>query len=113
MHQQSTHDVLAICVNKAGDIVFTQGSSVCQISDGEVTTLAGVCDQRGHTDGVGENARFSSELGGLAVGGPDGSIIVSDTNNHCIRKIAFDGTTSTLAGTVREGGPRCRDPTTP
>ena len=70
---------------------------VCQISDGEVTTLAGVCDQPGHTDGVGENARFS-ELYGLAAGGPDGSIVVSDSENHCIRRIAPDGTTSTLAG---------------
>ena len=86
VHQQeSTHDVLAICVNKAGDILFTKGASVCQISDGEVTTLAGVCDQPGHTDGVGENARFS-ELYGLAAGGPDGSIVVSDSENHCIRR---------------------------
>ena len=98
MHQAGNYYVLAICVNKIGDIVFTKGASICQISDGEVTTLAGVCDQRGHTDGVGENARFSNSLGGLAAGGPDGSIIVSDTLNHCIRRIAPDGTTSTLAG---------------
>jgi hypothetical protein len=98
VHQADNYRVFAICVNKAGDIVFTKGSSACQIFDGEVTTLAGVCDQSGHTDGVGENARFSGKLFGLAV--PDGSIVVSDTHNHCIRKIAPDGTTSTLAGAV-------------
>jgi sugar lactone lactonase YvrE len=97
-------DVNAICINKAGDVVFTNGASVCQISAGEVTMLAGVCGQRGHTDGVGENARFSSELYGLAAGGPDGSIIVSDSANNCIRKIAPDGTTSTLAGAAGVGG---------
>jgi hypothetical protein len=77
---------------------------VCQVSDGEVTTLAGVCDQPGYTDGVGENVRFSRFLGGLAAGGPGGSIIVSDTQNHCIRRIAPDGTTSTLAGAAGARG---------
>ena len=70
--QENTHDVNAIFVNTAGDMVFTKGASICQISNGEVTTLAGVCDQPSHTDGVGENARFSRNLSGLAAGGPDG-----------------------------------------
>ena len=48
--QESAYTVNAICVNQAGDLVFTKGASVCQISAGEVTTLAGVCDDAGHTD---------------------------------------------------------------
>jgi sugar lactone lactonase YvrE len=43
-------------------------------------------------------------LYGLTAGGSDGSIIVSDRGNHCIRRIASDGTVSTLAGEAGHAG---------
>ena len=55
----------------------------------------------GHNDGVAATSLFSSP-GGVAIDA-SGNIFVADANNHCIRKIATDGTVSTFAGTVTGG----------
>lgn len=60
------------------------------------TLLAGSSGLAGSTDGQGTNARFSHP-GGLAVD-PAGNLLVADTGNHTIRRIAPDGTVTTLAG---------------
>ena len=64
-----------------------------------VGTLAGSC-QRGVADGPAAEARFNSPCG-VAIDA-DGNAIVAD--HHCIRKIAPDGTVSTLAGQGGNGG---------
>ena len=62
--------------------------------DGTMTTLAG--DNRsGAIDGPGDLAQFRSPWG-MAVGA-DGEIYVADRGNHRIRKIATDGSVTTLA----------------
>ncbi|MDB5101116.1 MAG: repeat containing protein [Cyanobacteria bacterium RYN_339] len=59
-----------------------------------VTTVAG--GAAGFADGVGANARFTApEDVGVA---PNGALYVADTGNHRIRKIAPDGTVTTVAG---------------
>jgi sugar lactone lactonase YvrE len=63
--------------------------------DGTTTTLAGDGDA-GYLDGMGSTAQFSAP-GGVAVD-PQGNVYVADTFNFRIRKVAPDGTTSTLAG---------------
>jgi sugar lactone lactonase YvrE len=68
-------------------------------SDGVVSTVAG--SGRGYVDGQGANAAFNNPYGVAA--GPDGVIYVADTNNHCVRKIALDGTVTTLAGNGIKG----------
>ena len=62
----------------------------------EVRVLAGTWDQAGRTDGIGDLARFSNPYGVVVV---NGEIVVADRSNHQLRKIALDGTVSTLAGT--------------
>ena len=69
---------------------------------GAVTTVAGRAGTSGATDGASADARFFSP-GGLALG-LDGSLYVAELTNYTIRKIAPDGTVSTLAGTARSQG---------
>jgi hypothetical protein len=61
-----------------------------------VGTLAGMAGVAGSTDGKGSAARFNSPRG--IVTAPDGSLYVADSGNHTIRRIATDGTVTTIAG---------------
>ena len=70
--------------------------------DGTVTTLAGKAGEAGTADGKGAAARFG-RLGGLAIDAT-GTIYVADEDNSTIRKIAPDGTVTTLAGKAGEPG---------
>jgi glucose/arabinose dehydrogenase len=62
--------------------------------DGQVSTLAG--GDRGFADGPGQTARFSTPSG-LALA-PDGTLFVADTGNNAIRRVAPDGSVTTIAG---------------
>ncbi len=70
--------------------------------DGAVTTLAGIAGAEGSADGPGSLARFSRPAA-VAVDAA-GAIFVADTGNHTIRKIAPDGTVSTVAGSAGNPG---------
>jgi YVTN family beta-propeller protein len=63
---------------------------------GGVTLLAGAWDQPGFADGDAASGRFSAPYG-LAVRS-DGTLVVADYDNHRIRLVTLDGTSSTLAG---------------
>ena len=63
---------------------------------GVVTTLAGLVGTAGTNDGVGGAARFN-QPNDIAVDGSN-YVYVADGGNHCIRKVAPDGTVTTLAG---------------
>jgi len=65
---------------------------------GNVSTLAGLGGTRGTNDGVGTGARFNSPRG-LCVDAAT-NVYVADFFNSTIRKIAPDGTVTTLAGNV-------------
>lgn len=67
---------------------------------GVVTTFAG-SGSKGFANGNGTAASFSSP-NGLAVDG-DGNVYVADMDNHAIRKIGYDGTVSTFAGSGSVG----------
>jgi sugar lactone lactonase YvrE len=64
----------------------------------QLTQLSGKLGGAGQADGVGQQARFNTPLALVRDG--DGSLYVSDSGNHTIRKITPDGTVTTVAGTA-------------
>lgn len=87
---------IAIDANDNIYVADTNNRRIRKISpDGTVTTLSGT-GSSGSTDGAGNVARFNAPQD-LAVNAA-GEVFVADTNNHRIRKVLPDGTTSTLAG---------------
>ena len=70
--------------------------------DGTVTTVAG--GGRGYSDGPASTARFDTPSG-LAIDA-GGGLLVADTGNNAIRRIAPDGSVTTVAG---DGIPGHRD----
>jgi hypothetical protein len=68
---------------------------------GIVSTVAGEKDgTAGCTDGDCAQARFNKPMAVLVLnaGSRKGSILVADSNNHCIREINTDLQVTTLAG---------------
>lgn len=77
--------------------------AILQIAtDGRMTELAGVRGESGSRDAVGRAARFSGPAD-VALG-PDNALYVPDCDNHVIRKVTLDGTVTTVAGQVQQGG---------
>jgi DNA-binding beta-propeller fold protein YncE len=69
---------------------------------GKVSVLAGVAGQKGNADGPPDKAQFNGPHN-VAVAA-DGTIYVSDTLNHTVRKIdAKSREVTTLAGTGKKG----------
>lgn len=72
-----------------------------ELPEPQVITLAGTAGEQGYADGVGRDARFDGSPGRLRMGldvDADGSVIVADSLNDAIRRIARDGTVTTIAG---------------
>jgi hypothetical protein len=65
-------------------------------STNQVTLLAGMKGIAGSANGQGATAQFRNP-GSLAFD-PSGNLVVADTGNHTIRRVAMDGTVTTLAG---------------
>ena len=94
-----------LALDPAGDLIVADGDNhtVRKVTpQGVVTTLAGKTGVSGSTDGTGAAARFHSPAG-VAVD-RQGTIYVSDRNNHTIRKITPAGVVTTLVGAVGQGG---------
>ncbi|MDB6058661.1 MAG: repeat containing protein [Verrucomicrobiales bacterium] len=94
-----------VAVDSAGFVYVadTGNSTIRKIAPlGQVSTLAGVAGYPNVFDGIGTNAQFNHPQA-LAVDGA-GQIFVADTWNYTIRKIAANGTVTTLAGRAGYSG---------
>jgi sugar lactone lactonase YvrE len=94
-----------LAVDSAGNVYVADSSNqtIRKItSAGVVTTLAGLVDTIGSTDGSGSAARFNNPSG-VAVDGA-GNLYVADTSNHTIRAITAAGVVTTVAGLAGTAG---------
>lgn len=90
---------VGVVVGKDGSIFVadTYNDRIRAIApNGQVRTLAGGAEP-GFADGPGTEARFDTPCG-IAVA-KDGALIIADTGNRRIRRVASDGQTTTIAGT--------------
>ena len=94
-----------IALDSGGNLYVTdKGSQVIRkvTSGGAVTTIAGLAGSIGTTDGTAADARFNQPTG-VAVGSA-GDLYVADSANNAIRRVATDGSVTTLSGTPGTGG---------
>lgn len=87
-----------VAVDSVGNVYVgdTLNNTVRKITPaGTVTTLAGLAGRTSSVDGKGTAARFEDPY---AVATDGTYIYVADATDHSIRKIAADGTVTTLAG---------------
>ena len=82
-------------------IGFTYSAEGCPRTS-VVETIAGMAGVAGVADGKGNAARFNAPRG--LVTALDGSLLVADSGNHTIRRIATDGTVTTIAGVAGVAG---------
>ena len=97
------NEPIGLAINSSGTLFVADSKNhrIRAISTaGNVTTYAGL-GTAGFTDGIPTAARFRFPSG-LAID-TAGVLFVADTMNHRIRKIATDGSVSTLAGTATAG----------
>ena len=95
----------ALTVSSSGDVYVadTDNHTIRKItSAGVVSTLAGTAGTTGATDDTGTAARFNYPAG-IAFDA-SGNLIVSDEQNHCLRKVTPAGVVTLHAGTVGLSG---------
>ncbi len=93
----------AIAAGRAGATYIADSRNHCVralSADGQVETVAGAPGVSGFVDGPAEKALFFAPAG-LAVAA-DGSLLVADTGNHCVRRITPAGLVTTYAGSAAE-----------
>jgi len=90
-----------VCLS--GDVLYicdTGNNAVRRFANGGVSTIAG--GEEGYKNGLAREAAFSAPQSIAA--GPDGTLYVSDTLNHCIRVIDAANNVSLFAGTPQRSG---------
>ncbi|HWA28341.1 MAG TPA: immunoglobulin domain-containing protein, partial [Lacunisphaera sp.] len=98
-----------LALDGAGNLFVADGTTVRKVTAaGVVSTVAGTAGQSGTADGVGTAARFEQPYD-IAVDSA-GNVYVADQNGT-IRKIASDGTVTTLAGMASLGSSASTDGT--
>jgi hypothetical protein len=98
-----------VALNSVGDIYVTDVTTIRKLSpvgtNWVLSTIAGLANSSGSTDGTNSDARFQS-LVGVAVDNA-GNVYVADAGNHSIRRLTLVGTnwvSSTIAGLAGSSG---------
>ena len=94
-----------IAIDPSGNLFVTDdiNNTIREVTPaGVVTTIAGTAGTVGSADGTGAAARFNYPYG--IVIDSSGNLIVSDNQNHTLRKIAPGGVVTTLAGSPGTAG---------
>ncbi len=96
--------VTGIVQDAAGSFTFITLNRLKRLSAdlSTITPVAGGGSPAGFADGTAETARFNAPQGLTQDGA--GVLYLTDTGNHVIRKIAIDGTVSTIAGSPGASG---------
>lgn len=88
-----------LCIDRAGNLYVADqlNSIIRKISPaGQVTSIAGKANERGHADGIATAARFD-EPGSITIDDA-GNVFVGDRTDFTLRKITPAGVVTTLAG---------------
>lgn len=88
---------VSVAVDGGGNVFVAEefGETIREVTpSGMVTTLAGVPDETGMTDGTGAAALFNNPRGIAIDAG--GNLFIADSDNISIRKGSFDGTPQIL-----------------
>lgn len=96
---------LGLAVNSAREVFVADSGNhaIRKITpSGDVNTIAGAVEDWGAADGIGSAARFNGPVG-IALA-KDGSLVVSDSLNHALRRVTPAGTVTTLAGSLGNDG---------
>jgi len=92
---------LSVTVDGSGNQYVLDGGtqSLLKITpSGTATVLAGRTGRPGYVDGAPDTARMHVSLGATVVADGQGNLFIADNCNNTIRKVAADGTMTTLAG---------------
>jgi len=112
----SFSDPTGLCISEREDCLYivetyTHAIRRLHLRTGVVSLVAGG-NGEGFLDGDGAAAKFRHPRG-VAYVSNDGSLLVADTGNCCIRRIKFQGrrtVVATIAGTARKSGIDDGDP---
>ena len=114
--QAPLNEVEGMAVDRQGNLYITEfsGHKVRRIgaTDGRITTVAGIGQAAYSGDGGDARRAALFSPGGVAVDG-SGNVLIMDTNNARLRRVATDGIITTiggsgLAGLAGDGGPALR-----
>jgi hypothetical protein len=86
---------LSLAATPNGDVYVLERARIRRITPGGHVTVVAGSDTAGFRDGVGSVAAFKS-FNGSCIVGRDGNLYVYDEGNRAIRRVAADGTTTTI-----------------
>ena len=93
--------IYSLVAGQAGMLFVGTRSALYLLANGRIALCAGHPSETAFRDGHSVEARFNT-IAGLAIE-RDGSVIVSDTYNHCLRRVSPLGSVTTVAGNGKAG----------